>query len=302
MIIWGDTGFLGQNLVLSMKDNYDEILGISSDSVRIYKGDHIEEIYLDALKKKNVNTAIFAASMRYNPTLYRKDPISVYSKNMEALSNFINFLSNNTIKEVILLSSHVVYGQSEGINDELSDVTLKSLSKSEFYYGSAKIHQEELLQEFCLHHSINFSVLRIPSLYGPYSTLNLNQAHVIPTFIMRLLQESSCKIQAYGTGNELRDFLFVDDLVRIIRQIIDSPSGVMNIAPQSFITIKELGDELLNVLSIDKKICFSNDGAVSNSTYRKVSSAKFEKRLPDFSYTSLNIGLKATVNYYREKL
>ena len=124
------------------------------------------------------------------------------------------------------------------MNDENVEVNIKSLSSSEFYYGSAKVHREDLLIEFCIRNSIKFTVLRIPSLYGPHATLNVNQAHVIPSFIMRLLQVNSREIQAFGTGNEMRDFLYVEDLIRIIRQTIDSPSEIMNIAPQSFVSIK----------------------------------------------------------------
>ena len=302
MVIWGDTGFLGKNLILSLTDYYDEILGVSSGSVRIYRARHVEEVGLDVVGRRSVKVAIFAASMRYNPSLYREEPTSVYSKNMEAFTNFIKFLSNNKVEEVILLSSHVVYGQSKGVNDENVEVNIKSLSSSEFYYGSAKVHQEDLLIEFCIRNSIKFTVLRIPSLYGPHATLNVNQAHVIPSFIMRLLQVNSREIQAFGTGNEMRDFLYVEDLIRIIRQTIDSPSEIMNIAPQSFVSIRELGDEILKLISMNKNICFSNSDAVSNSFYRRVSTKKFEEKFPNFSFTGLKIGLQATIDYYRANL
>ena len=115
---------------------------MSSGSVRIYRARHVEEVGLDVVGRRSVKVAIFAASMRYNPSLYREEPTSVYSKNMEAFTNFIKFLSNNKVEEVILLSSHVVYGQSKGVNDENVEVNIKSLSSSEFYYGSAKVHQK----------------------------------------------------------------------------------------------------------------------------------------------------------------
>ena len=118
---------------------------------------------------------------------------------------------------------------------------------------------------------------------------------------MRLLQVNSREIQAFGTGNEMRDFLYVEDLIRIIRQTIDSPSEIMNIAPQSFVSIRELGDEILKLISMNKNICFSNSDAVSNSFYRRVSTKKLKKKSLTF-HSLVKIGLQATIDYYRANL
>ena len=235
--------------------------------------------------------------MRYSPKLYRESPVDVYTKNMEAFFSFMNLLIQSPPKRAILTSSFAVYGASDKIFQESEVLHPSSFSQGEFFYASAKLHQEQIFIESCKRLSIDYSVARIPGLYGPNATLNLDSAHVLPAFIMKALSKKSGNIDAFGTGLEKREFLYVPDLIRIYEMLTEKSVGIINISNHQFISIKELAQSVEAM--IDNDIRFEFKGAeISDITVRKVSNKAFFDSFPDFKFSSFKVGLESTINWY----
>ncbi len=299
VVVFGSTGFLGSSLSKAFSKN-DHVIGISSK--RIYDFKHENDKKLDALKvllKENANetTYIFCASMRYSPKFYRENPVDVYTKNMEAFFSFMNLLIQSPPKRAILTSSFAVYGATDKISLESEVLHPASFPQGEFFYASAKLHQEQIFIESCKRLGTDYSVARIPGLYGPNATLNLESAHVLPAFIMKALSKKSGEIDAFGTGLEKREFLYVPDLIRIFEMLAEKSVGIINISNHQFISIKELAQSVEAL--VDTDIRFKFKGAdVSDITLRKVSNKAFFDLFPDFQFSSFEVGLENTINWY----
>ena len=134
-------------------------------------------------------------------------------------------------------------------------------------------------------------------MYGPNATLNLDSAHVLPAFIMKALSKKSGNIDAFGTGLEKREFLYVPDLIRIYEMLTEKSVGIINISNHQFISIKELAQSVEAM--IDNDIRFEFKGAeISDITVRKVSNKAFFDSFPDFKFSSFKVGLESTINWY----
>lgn len=301
IIVFGSTGFLGSSLTKVFSKN-SHVIGISSN--KIYDFKHERDQSSDALSvilKENIreSTHIFCASMRYNPKLYRESPVDVYTKNMVAFFSFMELLIQSPPKRAILTSSLAVYGATDKIFLESEVLHPASFSQGEFYYASAKLHQEQIFIETCKRLSIDYSVARIPGLYGPNATLNLERAHVIPAFIMKALNKKSGEIDAFGTGHEKREFLYVPDLIRIYEMLTERSVGIVNISNHQFISIRQLAQFVETLVDTEVRFKFKGAG-VSDINVREVSNKAFLDLFPSFQFSSFEVGLKNTINWYIE--
>ena len=299
IIIFGSTGFLGSSLTQAFSKN-NHVIGISSNTIYDFKHDRDQtsDDLNDILKENSSDsTHIFCASMRYSPKLYRESPVDVYIKNMAAFFSFMELLIQAPPKRAILTSSFAVYGVKEKNFTESELLHTNSFSYGEFYYASAKLHQEQIFIETCKRLGIDYSVVRIPGLYGPNATLDLDKAHVLPAFIMKALSKTSGDIDAFGTGHEKREFLYVPDLIRIYEILTEKSVEIINISNQQFIMIKELAKFVETHVNTEVKFKFKGAG-VSDIKVREVSSKAFLEAFPCFQFSSFEEGLKNTINWY----
>jgi UDP-glucose 4-epimerase len=112
------------------------------------------------------------------------------------------------LKKFIYLSTIDVYGEDRIISETstLSPISL---------YGLSKLYCEKAAESWANIHKIQFQLLRIGHVYGPGEE---NYQKLIPNTMKKLL--SGDAIQIFGTGFEIRSFIYVDDVIRAIQQIL----------------------------------------------------------------------------------
>lgn len=144
------------------------------------------------------------------------------------------------------------------------------------------------------------------NLYGDYDNYNLKSSHVIPGLIHKtyIAKKSNTDLTVYGTGNALRQFLYVDDLSRVILKFIDykcdekSISCIVSPAESSEVSIKTVVETISKTFDFTGNIIY--DTSYSDGQYKKTATnAELMHYLPDFEFTNLNLGLKETINYFQ---
>jgi UDP-glucose 4-epimerase len=112
-------------------------------------------------------------------------------------------------------------------------------------YGASKHTVEHYLYIWKLLHKLDYTVLRYPNVYGPRQNPH-GEAGVNAIFIGLMLEGKRPKI--FGTGEQVRDYLHVDDVVWANELALEQGSGeIVNIGTgvgtsvnQIFATLKEL--------------------------------------------------------------
>lgn len=169
---------------------------------------------------------------------------------------------------LINLSSAAVYGNPEILPVKESDVC-KPVSP----YGKHKYFAEELCKEYFEFFGIKSCCLRIFSAYGP----GLKKQIIWDLFTKTKLTNS---INLYGTGNETRDFIYVEDIIKAMEVIIENgnfDAGVYNVASGIGISIKELSLELLKQLNYDGKVYFSGSERKGDPLFWKADITKLKE-------------------------
>jgi UDP-glucose 4-epimerase len=110
------------------------------------------------------------------------------------------------VKRVVFVSSGgTVYGRAQQIPTPETAPTEPITA-----YGVSKLAIEKYLGLFERLHGLDYRVLRVTNAYGPFHNAAKSQG-VIGTLISRALRGQ--KIEIWGDGSVVRDFVYVDDVV-----------------------------------------------------------------------------------------
>lgn len=219
VIILGHSGFIGHHFFRYISEKYPKVtvVGLSSKE-------------LDLSKEKFPSNLghIFTAHSRVivlsgiKPN--RLDGLSGFQKNITLAINICRLFERYPVKRVVYVSSAAVYGEDV---ERSSTITESSIVDPRSFYGIAKYATERMLLK-----TVSFSVptsllfVRPPVIYGPREGLYANN----PAGLLTKAQKKET-IKLWGDGSEKREFIYIDDAVRILEILLfGTYSGVINLA------------------------------------------------------------------------
>jgi nucleoside-diphosphate-sugar epimerase len=277
IVILGHSGFIGSRLErLLEKTNNWSIIGRSLPDV-----DLTQEGQADLLIPflESSSTLVFAAAVKRQ----FGDTLETFQANIEIVKNVCRLLESYPVKRVIFLSSAAVYGE-ETENTSINELTRVNPTS---YYGISKYTAECLLKKTCANKT-SLVCLRPPLVYGPD---DLGQTYGPSGFSTAAMEGRP--ITLWGDGSELREFIFIDDLCRLIELIANNENafeGEINVVsgtPYCFADIVSILKNKYPNLAVDTR-----------SRSREKANNAFDARMiksilpPSFRFTPLKEGLE----------
>jgi GDP-L-fucose synthase len=176
-----------------------------------------------------------------------------------------------------------------------------SLEPTNDAYAIAKIAGIKMCQSFNQQYGTNYISVMPTNLYGPNDNYDLNNSHVLPAMIRKFHEaklEGKDKVEIWGTGTPMREFLYVDDLADACIHLMLNYNGseVVNIGTGVDITIKDLALTIKEVVGFEGDIYFNTD--MPDGTPRKLLDVS---RLKDLGWeykTTLREGIEKTYKDY----
>jgi UDP-glucose 4-epimerase len=214
------------------------------------------------------------------------DSLEIFRQNLHIVENVCEILQKRPIRKVVYFSSAAVYG--EDIHN--LTITEETPVQPRSFYGVAKYASERLLWKvMSSSKTSSLAVLRPPLVYGVGDE---SEGYGPAGFLARLFRNE--EIVLWGDGSELREFLYVKDVARIVYELAYNDfDGVLN--PVSGISYSFVS--VLNLLA-------TITGRIPEIVQRKRTKGKvdnvfsgelFERTFPDFRFTALEEGLRAMV-------
>jgi len=158
------------------------------------------------------NDILYFRSTNSNYSVF-KDPSIEISTNLSLLVKmFPNLTQNNTFN---LVSSWFVYGKNNVfLNSENNHCNPKG------FYSISKYAQEQFLESYCDTFSINYRILRLCNVIGKDSRAN-SQKNATEFLIQKLRNNEDVNIYK---GDNYRNFLYVEDVCRAIKLVMEKGS------------------------------------------------------------------------------
>ncbi len=306
-LITGGAGFIGSNFVHYLYNNEQNIkikvldkltYSANMDNLKEFIGrDDFEFIHGDICDNDVVKGAMegvnvivnFAAevsvdrSIQDQQSFLKTDILGVHVLLENALAH------KDSIERFVQISTDEVYGQiAEGSFTETSEL------KPRNPYSASKCGGERLAYSYFATKNLPVIITRASNNYGPCAY----PEKVIPLFITNLIDD--IKIPIFGTGTQIRDWLYVEDHCRAIHHLINNGQNgeVYNVGANQECTNLELAKMILELLGKNESyINFVNDRPGHDLRYSldisKIQSTGWDVQV------DLKTGLQKTVDWYK---
>jgi len=217
-LVFGSNGFVGSHLVAFLTECGNNVVGcdIQEDSNNPNIGSYFrykdDEDFLFDMVDNDIDICVNCAGSASVPHSF-ENPFIDYELNTRIVFRILCAINKTSDKcKFINLSSAAVYG-----NPESNPIHVDAPRKPVSPYGNHKMMSELICNQFRDYFDVDTCSLRIFSAYG-------NGLRKQLFWDLYQKARSSEKISVWGTGNESRDFIHIDDLVRVIQLVADQDS------------------------------------------------------------------------------
>lgn len=239
VLVIGGSGFLGKGVIKSLQkrdfnitifDLYDPKI----NNTKFIKGDITSQKDISKLETYDYvfNLAAIADLHQAN-----KDFHKTIDVNLVGTLNVLRYLEKNTPKRFLFSSTMYVFGDLGGV------------------YGTTKRASELLIKQFSDNFDIKFTFLRYGSLYG-FASQEWNSIH---NYVSEIFYKK--KITHWGTGNEIREYINIDDAADLsVDCMLDSEfeNEAATITGTQKFTSKEVLELIFEMLDLEPNINFEN--------------------------------------------
>jgi UDP-glucose 4-epimerase len=234
ILITGGLGFLGSSLArrlvelggkVTVVDNLNPLYGGNSFNLRgvenavevVLKDARDLDIMAKLVERANV---IFHAAAQVSYIDSLQMPNEDLDLNARATLNILELSRRlNRSARVVFFSSRMVYGNVAG-----SLVSESAATNPLSLYGIHKLTSERYLQLYHRDFGIPVTALRITNPYGPRQQVKHSKYSLVGWFVRQAMEGREIKI--FGDGGQLRDYIFVDDIVSALLACSAAPGAV----------------------------------------------------------------------------
>jgi len=207
------------------------------------------------------------------------------------------------VKKFLWLSSTTGYppsGEKHVKEDEMFD---GEPYESYFYVGWMKRFTEILCQMYGekLPNPMTTIVLRPTNIYGPYDDFEPATSHVTAASIRKVVDRQD-PIEVWGNGDDVRDVIYVDDVVQAMVTAMDKFESytAINLGLGKGYSVKEILNTIIDIDGYSHAKVEFDSTKPSMIPIRLIDTTKAEKLLGFNAATDLREGLRNTIKWYRE--
>jgi GDP-L-fucose synthase len=310
VLVCGATGFIGRNITEQLSQRQDlEIHAVRYNrpeyacaNVIWHKADLRNPDNIERVMQGMDIVIQAAATTSGSKDIVTRPYIHVTDN---AVMNAYLFRSafEHKIQHVIFFSCTVMYSSSDKALKETDFDANKAVHPRYFGVGNTKIYTEKMCEFYAGISDTKFTAIRHSNIYGPHDKFDLERSHVFGATITKVMSAKD-KISVWGTGEEERDLLHVDDLIHFIDlALAKQPEKyrLYNCGYGQAITIKNLVKTIVDLSG--KNLTIEHDlsqPTIKTSLFLDCSLA--ESELGWKPKISLESGIKQTLEWWQENI
>ena len=294
ILVTGGTGLVGKHL----KDIMPNAIYLSSRDANLLNAKSVDTII--GMNKPDIviHLAARVGGVLDNITY----PVEYLEENTLINTNLLRACHKHDVQKVISIGSTCIYPDVvEEYPMKEKDLFNGPPPPDNFAYAMSKRLMVTQIDSYKKQHNRDWSYLVPCNLYGEHDKYEEHHSHFVSALIKKLY-EAKNKVEIWGTGKPLRQFMYAGDLARVIKDMIENDIvGNFNVAPDDGISIEE-------ITKIGMKACGKGDLEIvydktkPDGQYRKdVDSSKLLSVLKDFEFTSLGDGISKVYEDYCER-
>jgi len=262
VLVTGGCGFIGSHIVSKLVDKGFKVIiidNLSSGSLDNIRGLDVNFYHADISNHQTVEEIFYKDKPDF--VIHQAAQTNV----QKSISNVMNDAEINilgtikllelskkyNVQKFIFASSAAVYGEPKQIPIDVIH-PLNPINP----YGLSKWTSEKYIQLMASMSNLDYTILRYSNVYGPKQRSDI-EGGVVSIFINSLKQGKNINI--YGDGNQIRDFIFVEDVADAnIQALFKGSKEILNVSTQTSTTINEIYRLLNDLHHINNNPIYEN--------------------------------------------
>jgi nucleoside-diphosphate-sugar epimerase len=208
--------------------------------------------------------------------------IGTFMKNLKMAENLASFIECASLSQVIYISSDSVY------NGDVLPIRESSTRQPRDLYSLMHIAREQIMKFATAKQKTPLCIFCPCAIYGAGDTHN---SYGPNRFFRTALSER--KITLFGNGEEVRDHVFIEDVVQLLNLCLQHRSeGIINAVSGTTVTFHELASKISDLCNQDVRV--EHQARESQVAHREFDVSERTKAFPSFIPTPLDDGLAKT--------
>jgi GDP-L-fucose synthase len=299
VLVTGAGGFVGRNLVPLLEGSGCELVTPSRRDYDLLEQDQVRRLLADASPDVVFHLAGLIGGIGAN----KARPAEFCYQNLVMGTTMLHESWRSGVSKYVTLMGGCSYpGKAPSPIDETTLWTGYPQPESA-PYSLAKAMGTLQAQSYRRQYGFDAIVLVPGNLYGPFDNFDLNNSHVIPALIRKFHEaklSGKPEIVAWGSGNPVRDFVYVEDACRVIVKAAETYSReeLINISSGVRTRIRDLTETVADLVGYEGEVRW--DATKPDGQMEKVFDVT---RMRDWlgceCPTPLREGLRKTIEWFR---
>ena len=309
VFVAGHHGMVGSAIIRQLEHNSNcEIIIASRQQLDLCNQASVN----DFLKQNKVDQIYLAAAKVGGIGANSENPADFIYQNLMIQNNVIHAAHINDVQKLLFLGSSCIYPKFAKQPIAETELLTGYLEPTNEPYAIAKIAGIKMCESYNRQYNRDYRSVMPTNLYGINDNFHPQNSHVVPALIQRIhyakIQQLS-EVVIWGTGQPLREFLYVDDMASAsiyvqnlskeeYEQHIDPMMSHINIGTNQEVSIVELANIIKSVIGYAGKLLF--DPTQPDGTPRKLLNSQKLEMLGWKYKIDLKQGLKITYDWFLE--
>ena len=230
--------------------------------------------------------------------------------NIRINTNIVDACKKHNVSKLINILSTCIFPDKNVVYPLTSDQLHNGLpheSNIGYAYSKRVLHLASQLLTQNKENVTKVINLTPTNLYGENDNYNLVASHVIPALVHKTYNaiQNGTSLRVYGSGNAIRQFLYVDDLSKVILHFIQKEydqseiSCIVSPPEEHEVSIKQVVQYICKSFDFKNDIVYDtsySDGQIKKTT----NDHELKKYMGDFQFTTLENGINETVIFFKQ--
>jgi GDP-L-fucose synthase len=223
VVILGATGFIGRNLTETLGSRDDlEVFSVRGTrpaydcpGVTWHLADLRDKASVDRVIE-GMDVVIHTAATTSGAKDIVTQPHIHVADNAIMTALVLRAAFTHRVRHFIYFSCSIMYPSRDVPWREDEWRTSDEIEPRYFAAGWTKLYAEKMCEFYAGLGVTRHTVIRHTNVYGPHDKFDLERSHVFGATVTKVMTARGSTIPMWGTGEEARDLLYVDDLVRFV--------------------------------------------------------------------------------------